>query len=241
MCFTIEVHLSRKAIEDRFKIDASALRDFDYAYFYVAFTNPMIPVVAAEQPTQVTLKHWGLIPAWTRDRAAAEKIRKGTYNARSETLHEKPSFREPLKRGRCLILAHGFFEWQHEAGAKIPWYIKLKNDTPFAFAGLYDRWADRETGELIEGCSIITTAANPLMEKIHNTKKRMPVILSAKDEMKWIDPEISTEEARQLLLPLDEKFLHAHKILPGFNTPGSDPQDPSILKEADNQGSGLLF
>jgi len=98
MCFTIEIHLSRKAIEDRFRVDSSALYDFEFSYFYRAFSNPMIPVIAQEDSGRVQLMQWGLIPAWSRDREQAERIRKGTYNARSETLHEKPSFKEALSR-----------------------------------------------------------------------------------------------------------------------------------------------
>lgn len=241
MCFTIEVHLSRKAIETRFEVDAAALRDFDYAFFYRAFTNPHIPVVPSEDPGRAELMQWGLVPSWTRDREAAEKIRRMTYNARAETLASKPSFRGALERGRCLVLAHGFFEWQHQAGAKIPWYIKLRNDAPFAFAGLYDRWTDRETGEVITGCSIITTTANPLMEKIHNTKKRMPVILPEKHEQDWIDPGLRMEKSGQLLLPLEEKHLYAHMISPKIMAPGTDPLDPSVIEEAHNQSPGLLF
>ena len=136
MCFTIEIHLSRRAIEDRFRVDSSALYDFDFNYFYRAFSNPEIPVIAQEDSTRVQLMQWGLIPAWSRDREEAERIRKGTYNARSETLHEKPSFKEALNRGRCLIIAGGFFEWQLINQAKIPWYISLKSGEPFVFAGL---------------------------------------------------------------------------------------------------------
>ena len=138
MCFTIEVHLTRKAIESRFAVDTSALYDFDFKYFYKAFSNPHIPVITQHDPHAVQLMQWGLIPAWAADRNKAEQIRKGTYNARSESLHEKPSFRAPMRNGRCLVIAHGFFEWQLVNGVKIPWFIRLKNNQPFVFAGLFD-------------------------------------------------------------------------------------------------------
>ena len=241
MCFTIEVHLTRKAIEKRFSVDTSALYDFDFNYFYRAFSNPMIPVVAGEAPGEASLMQWGLIPSWAQDRQKADEIRKGTYNARAESLHQKPSFREPLLRGRCLVLAHGFFEWQHVKGAKIPWYIKLKNDAPFAFAGLYDSWQDPESGAYIRSCSIITTVANPLMERIHNTKKRMPVILSPDLEKEWINGDISLHKARQLLLPLDEKKMYAHTISHSILGNRADPSDPAIIKPFDYQEQGSLF
>jgi len=241
MCFTIEVHLTRKAIENRFSVDTSALYDFDFNYFYKAFTNPSLPVISQERPSEVRLMEWGLIPAWAMDREKAEQVRKGTYNARAESLHEKPSFREALRNGRCLVLAHGFFEWQLVNGQKIPWYIKLKNDRPFAFAGLYDHWMDPDGENPLYTFSIITTAANPLMEKIHNTKKRMPVILSEETEHQWILGDMSLRKARQLLLPFDETSLQAHTVSPMISRTQFSPQDPEIIKPYDHQVSGRLF
>ncbi|MEN8155589.1 MAG: SOS response-associated peptidase [Bacteroidota bacterium] len=241
MCFTIEIHLTRKAIESRFSVDTSALYDFDFNYFYRAFSNPLIPVIAGDQPDRAGLMEWGLIPSWSRNHLRAMQIRKGTYNARAESLHEKPSFREPLLRGRCLVLAHGFFEWQHLKGARIPWYIKLKDDTPFAFAGLSDRWKDPESGEIHRTFSIITTVANPLMEKIHNTKKRMPVILTRENEEAWISGDISLGRARQLLLPYDQKMMHAHAVSPAISGAGANPSDPEIIQPCNYPSPGTLF
>ncbi len=159
MCFTIEIHLTRKAIEERFRVDGSVLHDFDFNYFYRAFDNPLIPVIAQEDPSRIQLMQWGLIPAWSRSREEAEQIRKGTHNARSETLHEKPSFKEPFNSGRCLIVAGGFFEWQQIDDRKIPWYITRKSGEPFVFAGLCDSWRNPLDGEEVRSCSIITTKA----------------------------------------------------------------------------------
>lgn len=241
MCFTIEIHLTRKAIEERFKVDTSALYDFDFNYFYRAFSNPFIPVVAQEDSSRVQLMQWGLIPAWSRDRAEAERIRKGTYNARSETLHEKPSFKEPLSRGRCLIIAGGFFEWQLGEKTKIPWYISLKSGEPFLFAGLYDRWRDPLTGEILNSCSIITTRANPLMEKIHNTRKRMPVILNREIETEWITGEPSLLNRKQLLVPFKEADLKAYTVTPRLSSSNANPADPGIIEPYEQFSSGKLF
>ena len=241
MCFTIEIHLTRKAIEKRFSVDSSALYDFDFRYFYKAFTNPLIPVIAQAKPEQVQLMEWGLIPAWAGDRAKATQIRKGTYNARSESLHEKPSFREPLRNGRCLVIARGFFEWQLVSGVKVPWYIRLKSNAPFVFAGLYDCWKDPDTGDAKQTFSIITTEANPLMAKIHNTKQRMPVILPGEREREWINGNLSLRKANQLLLPFDQKELHAHKISPILSRADAEPSDPAIIKPYDHPISGTLF
>jgi putative SOS response-associated peptidase YedK len=241
MCFTIEVHLTRKAIEKRFSVDTSALYDFDFRYFYNAFSNPFIPAITQEDPEQARLVQWGLIPSWTASREKADQIRRGTYNARAESVHEKPSFREPFSRGRCAVLAHGFFEWQHVKGVKIPWYIRLKNDAPLAFAGLVDRWTDPESGEVMNTCTIITTAANPLMEKIHNTKKRMPVILHPEREREWIGEELSLRQANQILVPYDEQELSAHTISNRISDRAADPHDPEVIAPYDHPVPGTLF
>ncbi len=241
MCFTIEVHLTRKAIESRFQVDTSALYDFDFNYFYKAFNNPLIPVISMEHPFQVRLMEWGLIPEWARDRTKAEQIRKGTYNARAESLYEKPSFREPLRSGRCLVVAHGFFEWQLKNGIRIPWYIRLKSDEPFVFAGLYAYWRDPDGKEQLQTFSIITTIANPLMEKIHNTKKRMPVILPREIENEWISGDISLHKASRLLIPLDETYIHAYPVSHLVSRKQVNPQDPDLIKPFSHPLSGSLF
>jgi len=241
MCFTIEIHLSRKSIENRFPVNSSSLYDFDFNYFYRAFDNPLIPVIAMEDPALVKLMHWGLIPAWVKSKDQAEKIRRSTYNARSETLHEKPSFREALGTGRCLIIAGGFFEWQQVHGKKIPWYITLKSGEPFAFAGLCESWRDSVSGEITRTCSIITTAAGPMMERIHNTKKRMPVILRREREEEWISGDISLLKRKQVLLPVVDSELSAHTVAPNLIQAGSNPSDPAIISPYTYESPGTLF
>lgn len=241
MCFTIEIHLSRKAIGDRFQVDTSALYDFDFNYFYRAFSNPLIPVISQDDPARVHLMQWGLVPVWSRDREEAERIRKGTYNARSESLHEKPSFKGALNRGRCLIIAGGFFEWQLVNKIKIPWYISLKNGDPFVFAGLCDSWRDPLSGELLNSCSIITTKANPLMEKIHNTKKRMPVILKKEMERQWILGEPTLLNREKLLQAYNDTDLKAHTVSPRLSSAQADPGDPKIIEPFEHNIPGTLF
>lgn len=241
MCFTIELHLSRKAIEERFSVDSSALYDFDFRYFYRAFSNPELPVITQAEPHQIQMFQWGLIPGWTRNREMADRIRQGTYNARAESLQEKPSFREPFRQGRCLVIAHGFFEWQLVNSVKIPWYIRLKSNEPFAFAGLHDTWHDPDSGESVNSFSIITTNANPLLEKIHNTQKRMPVILPPEFEKDWINGVISIQKAGKLLVPIHEKALYAYTISNKLSEKGADPFDPDTLKPYNHPVTGTLF
>ena len=126
-----------------------------------------------------------MIPHWAKD----DSIRKNTLNARSETIHEKPSFRQVVNN-RCLVLSDGFFEWQwlDEKGKKKQKYeITLPSNELFAFAGLWSEWVDKTTGELINSYAILTTEANETMSRIHNSKKRMPMILSRDNERGWIN------------------------------------------------------
>jgi putative SOS response-associated peptidase YedK len=125
---------------------------------------------------------WGLIPSWAKDASIARNL----INARSETLAEKPSFRNAFKKRRCLIIADGFYESQKEGKKKIPFYFHLKSGRPFAFAGLYEAWVSPE-GQTINTCTIVTTEPNELVQPIHN---RMPVIVPKEKELIWIDPAI---------------------------------------------------
>src|SRR5262249_23720667 len=120
----------------------------------------------AARPEFVRLR-WGLIPHWADD----PKVGYRMINARVETAASNPAFRTPFPQSRCLILADGFYEWKKTDGSKQPFYIRLKDDKPFAFAGLYDHW---HKGEPIDSCTILTTDANDLMQSLHD---RMPVIL----------------------------------------------------------------
>lgn len=230
MCFTVNINLTRNALENRFGAKFRDPSSFQPGYYFNAFEIPDLPVIQTEDPESVNLVKWGLIPFWVKDSKAAAGIRMKTFNARSETICEKPSFRGPVKSKRCLVLCRGFYEWQHRGKEKIPYYIYLDGEPPMALAGIYDDWADRETGEMIQTCSIITTAANPLMEKIHNSKKRMPVILPEESENSWIDPDLSAEEAVKYLKPVDEKTMRSHTISKLISKRGVDKNVPELVK-----------
>ena len=136
----------------------------------------------------------GTDPLWTYDSTIGYKM----INARSETVAAKPSFREPLRRQRCLIPADGFYEWKREGKQKLPFCFTLASDSVFAFAGIWDRWKS-PLGQSIESCSILTTTPNELMQDIHD---RMPVILSPDAYDIWLDPGLrNVEELQPLLKP----------------------------------------
>jgi putative SOS response-associated peptidase YedK len=230
MCFTVNINLTRNALENRFGAKFSDPSSYRPGYYFNAFEIPDLPVIQSEDPESINLVKWGLIPFWVRDSKAASEIRMKTFNARAETIREKPSFRGAVKSKRCLVLCRGFYEWQQRGSEKIPHYIYLEGEPPLAMAGLYDDWTDRETGEVTQTCSIITMAANPLMEKIHNSKKRMPVILQKGVERSWINPELTAEDALKQLKPVDEKEMRFHTISKLISKRGVDKNVPELVK-----------
>lgn len=183
MCFHYQQSQTREEIEKRFRAKFEVGANYMPA-IYNGFMHPQTPVITNKNPDLIQLFHWGLIPNWAKDIS----IRKQTLNARIDTIHEKPSFRSSV-RNRCLIPADGFFEWQwlDEKGKnKQKFLITSVNNTLFSFAGLYSQWVDRATGEIMNTFTILTTEANELMAEIHNTKKRMPVILHSEVETDWL-------------------------------------------------------
>jgi putative SOS response-associated peptidase YedK len=182
--------------------------------YNIAPTQP-VAVVANGETRALELFRWGLIPSWAKDPAIGNRL----INARAETLAEKPSFRTALKKRRCLILADGFYEWKREGNKKTPMYVQLKDQQPFAFAGLWEVWKSPDD-KLVKSCTIITTTPNALMEKIHD---RMPVILPPKAYDLWLSPgELPAEKALPLLKPFAASQMRAVTVSPLVNNPKFD-------------------
>lgn len=158
---------------------------------------------------------WGLIPSWSKDPSIAEKM----FNARAETVDQKPSFRDAFKKRRCLIVADGFYEWKKEGNRKMPLYYYLKSGRPFGFAGLYETWISPDKKE-INTCTIITTAANELIAPVHD---RMPVILSGDQEKIWLNNDnIVISSLLSLLKPFPSEEMNCQ--------PGLGPHNNDTLK-----------
>ncbi|RKQ31371.1 SOS response-associated peptidase [Oceanobacillus halophilus] len=152
---------------------------------------------------------WGLVPSWAKD----EKIGYKMINARSETAHEKPSFKRLMSQKRCLIVADSFYEWKKTEEGKQPKRIQLKDRKLFAFAGLWDKWV-QENNTLFT-CTILTKEANPFMQDIHH---RMPIILPKDKESEWIAPtKIHPEEASAFLRSVDMEDLTAYNVTSHVN------------------------
>lgn len=162
-----------------------------------------IPIVC-EWEKQIDFCRWGFIPSWAK--SEENKIPTGYMNARQETLKEKPTFKTALAKQRCLIPATGYFEWRSFAGKKQPYFVYLKNQPLFAFAGLWSSWRS-STGLDITTCAIITTQAQGELQKLHD---RMPVIFTPEKYPLWLSKENKLEVLENLLInPLPNCFgLH---------------------------------
>lgn len=183
MCFHSQQNKSPQEIAKRFNLPESHVPEMVTGNFN-GFDFPKTPVITNEQPDTVHLYSWGLIPHWAKD----SSIRTHTLNAKIETLYEKPSFRDVVNN-RCLILSDGFFEWQwrdSKGKNKQKYLIQVPDKELFTFAGLWSEWINPSTGLAERTYSILTTEANEVMSEIHNTKKRMPVILPQKLEQDWL-------------------------------------------------------
>ena len=175
---------------------------------------------------------WGLVPSWADDLKIGQRL----LNARSETVGEKPAFRDAIRKRRCLIAADGFYEWQGEKGSKQPYFIHRPGREPFAFAGIWDRWHDPD-GKLIETCSILTTEANGLMRPLHD---RMPVILLKENHARWLDSANKQAcDLQDLFQPLPDDALQLHPVSTKVGNPRFE--DPSCVEPIGSPSSDSLF
>ena len=183
---------------------------------------------------ELVMLRWGLIPPWAKDAAIGAK----TINARAETVAEKPSFRNAIKRRRCLIAADGFYEWRTEpSGSKTPFLIRLRDGEPFAFAGLWERWDKAPDGRPIESCTIITTAANTRMRPIHT---RMPVIMAPESREAWLDVDgHDAGRVLDLLVPYPADAMEVVRVSRRVNNVAND--DPECVEPSDDGEDLPLF
>ena len=176
-----------------------------------------VRVAPNNQHRECVLLRWGLIPSWSKDPNVGNKL----GLARGETVAEKPAFRKAYRSRRCLVLADGYYEWKREGNVKVPYYIHLKGNQPFAFAGLWEHW-EISPNNLIKSCAIITTTSNTLMEPIH---PRMPVILERKYYDMWLDPNIQeVDTLNSLLRPYPESEMIGYPVSSVVNNPSNDSE-----------------
>lgn len=168
--------------------------------YNIAPTQDVLAVVQREMNREARMLQWGLIPFWSKEP-------KGIINARVETIAEKASFNESFQKRRCLIFADGFYEWERNGKISQPYYFRLRDEEPFAFAGIWDRW--RANDRVITSCAIITTKANELLATIHT---RMPVILPPELYDFWLDEDSREPELKDILTPFPASEMKSHAV-----------------------------
>ncbi len=228
MCYHLSCTRNRNYIESRFTARFLHPELFRPLYHVSAFATPYLPVICNNDARHIKMFQWGLVPFWAKDEQNANKIRFSTFNARAETIFEKPSFKSSIKKKRCLVIIDGFYEWREVNGKKYPYYIFLKSKDLFALAGLWDVWEKAGKGECT--FSIITTEANPLMQKIHNRKRRMPVILKKEDEKHWLDENIDRTVINSMLKPFEQEEMDAYTISRLITRKGRDTNVFEVLQ-----------
>jgi putative SOS response-associated peptidase YedK len=240
MCFTVNVNIVKEELEERY---GATLLDHDKyrpSFYFHAGSLPLLPAICSDDQAVLRLLRWGLIPSWVADEQEAEEIMMKTFNARSETIDTKPAFRESFARRRCLVPVRGFFEWQHIGGRKIPWYIRLRDEDVFSLAGIWDSW-EIKGGVTLNTFSVVTTRANELMAEIHNTKKRMPVILAASREKLWLKENLDMPSASALMEPVASEMLEAYTISPLITNSRADRNRPELIMPYHYPFQGSLF
>lgn len=223
MCGRFASKAKSEQIEKEFKVGKLNPKLFE-ARFNIAPSQIIPAILETDGERLVNGLKWGLIPSWAKDDSFASK----TINARAETITEKASFKNAFKSRRCIIPASGFYEWAKK-GEKVkqPFYFFLKNKDVFGFAGLYEEWLDKQSGELVETCTIITTEANACLEPVHD---RMPVILKPADYDQWLDEkEKDTNKLQNLLVPYPSNEMASYEVSRAVNSPSYDA--PELIKE----------
>lgn len=172
----------------------------------------------AEGLRSLDMLRWGLVPHWAKDVSIGNRL----INARAETVAEKPAFRQAFSRRRCLVLASGFYEWGETPAGKVPYFMAPRSGECLAFAGLWERW--RGGDDVLESCTIITTTANATLTKVH---QRMPAILAADAQVRWLAGETPATERLSLLRPAPEDELEIRQVRRTVNNPR-------------NEGAGLI-
>jgi putative SOS response-associated peptidase YedK len=180
--------------------------------YNIAPTQDVLAVYESPDGREMTFYKWGLVPSWAKDVSVGAKL----INARSETVTEKPSFREAFKKRRCIIPADGFYEWRREGSRKQPYFFRMRDERPFGFAGLWERW-EGEGGRAINSCAILTTEANDVLRPVHD---RMPVILHPEDYELWLGAGLrELDLVKEVLRPYPAEEMVGHPVSAAINSP----------------------
>ncbi|MEZ4888801.1 MAG: SOS response-associated peptidase [Chitinophagales bacterium] len=228
MCYDIKATLEAQLNRAKRNLEAEAFQEIRQRlipqtnlpiYHASGFSHPKMLIYTDKSPNHPTVSTWGLVPHWVKDAAQLKKSWNNTLNARGETIFDKPSFRESAQNRRCIVQVNGFYEHHHFKGSAYPFFIHHRTHEPLTLAGLWSEWVDRETGQILNTFSIVTTKGNRMMAKIHNNPKleepRMPLILPQELEDKWLAPivdELDKKAIQELITAYPEEELEAYTV-----------------------------
>jgi putative SOS response-associated peptidase YedK len=191
------------------------------ARYNVCSTDPVDTIVEHNGKRELVPMRWGLVPRWWHK--SIKEIKLATFNARAETITEKPFFREAFKRTLCLIPVSGYYEWQDTPNGKQPWYFAARDGSPaLTTAGLWDEWRDKASGETLKSCTMIITEPNEFVAELHD---RMPVLLAEKDFESWLNGRVGME----LLKPAANDLLQRWPVSRRVNSSRAPAEDATLI------------
>lgn len=222
MCGRFAFYSPAEAVIKYFGVpDAAAIE----ARYNIAPTQSVPVVRDMDGENVLSLLHWGLVPFWAKEKSIGNRM----INARAETVSEKPAYRAAFRHRRCLIPATGFYEWKRLADGKQPYFIAMRDERPFAFAGLWESWKGEDPDKPLESCTIVTTNPNEQLSNLHN---RMPVILRQQDHETWL--RAAHDDAAALMRPYPDDDLVAWPVSKHVNNPKNEGPE-NIRKVTGNE------
>jgi putative SOS response-associated peptidase YedK len=232
MCGRSSLNKTEKQLEERFQSSfySEDLERYNPIPSYNVAPSNILPVILNSDIEHFNPLRWGFIPFWAKDKNIGYKM----INARIETILEKNSFKKAAHNKRCLIPGDGFYEWKKTGSSKTPYRIIKKDESLFAFAGLWSSWTS-ENGEKIDSFTILTQKPNSLVAEIHD---RMPVILLQEQEELWLSTDIPIEELINIIAPFPSDLMEAYPVSDRVNKVSNN--DPSLIERQDPD-QGLLF
>jgi putative SOS response-associated peptidase YedK len=224
MCGRYRLSRRKQVVEEYFESASEGVSEEEEewsARYNIAPTQPVATVRQAGTGRVLSMMRWGLVPSWANHISIGNRL----INGRCETVLEKPAFRESFRMRRCLIPADGFYEWKKTGKQRQPFHFGMKDDSLFAFAGVWDRWRS-PSGQVLESCSILTNAPNELLEDVHD---RMPVILPRRHYQTWLTaPTAEAERLAELLVPFDASLMRRYAVSALVNKPQNEMPECAV-------------
>jgi putative SOS response-associated peptidase YedK len=232
MCFNMSIVKEIEAIQDEFKADFAQhpiLTEKALGIYNLSgFAHPEWPIICKDNPKVIHMVNWGLIPHWIRDSVSAGDIRNKTLNARGETLEKLPSYRYSFPKKTCLIIAEGFFEPHKYQKTSYPFYLHRSDNRLLSLGGIYSDWIDPDNGEIHRSFSIITVPSAGIIDRIHNNKHRMPLIIQEEERAQWLDSGLPADICRAMIHSREPKLLTAYPVSRSLYAKGIDTNTQKI-------------